>query len=342
MRSIDETAKWPLRAARRLGLLAVGVLLVTVPGCERSPTTPETPEARFLGKAAPRTTVVEVRAVREGGQHLFDLSVDQIPSGWTTLRFDNQAPVHHFGFVSKVPEFVTLDQYHQEITLPFQNFLDVVFLERDPSFPDAGFEFAEWFGDIVFLGGPGLTAPGRISQTTLNLEPGNYIIECYMKSPGGFFHSVDRMLAQLTVTEEPSGAPEPRGTLEMTLLNPENGGIQAADEVRPGKQTVSVHFAEQTVHGNLVGNDVHLVRLDDGTDLAELAAWMNWAVPAGLTAPAPAEFLGGAHDMAVGQTAYFTVLLRPGTYAWIAEVDDPDEKSMLKTFSVPFGRATGR
>lgn len=333
-------ARPSLRNNSRIGPVVTGLLVLTV-GCEKTPTTP-TPEAH-LGKAVPQTNVVEVAAVHEGGQHLFELSVDEIPSGWTTLRFENRAPVHHFVFASKVPEFVTLEQYHNEITLVFQNFMDS-FLSRPPSFPAAGFELPEWFPDVQFVGGPGLTAPGQTSRTSLLLEPGNYIIECYMKTPNKVFHSVDRMLAQLTVTEGSSGASEPRSTLEMTLSNPENGGIQAPEEVRPGKHSVAIHFAEQMTHaGSLTGNDVHLVRLEGGTDLGELAAWMNWVAPDGLVVPtAPAEFVGGAQDMQAGETAYFTVLLKPGRYAWIAEVDDPASKGMLRTFTVPFGVPTGR
>lgn len=340
MYDMTDGTLWPDRHAGRLVPLAVGLLLVTV-GCGEAPTTP-TPEARFIGKAVPQTTVVEVAAVHEGGQHLFELSTDEIPSGWTTLRFENRAHVAHFGLVNEVPEFVTVEDYHNELTLVFQNFMDS-FLSRPPSFPDAGFGLPEWFADLQFVGGAGITAPGRTSQTTLFLEPGNYIIECYMKTPGSFFHSVDKMIARLIVTEESSGAPDPRATLEMTLSNPASGGIQVPEEIRPGKHSLAVRFAEQTVHGNLAPNDVHLVRLDEGTDIGELAAWMDWTAPDGLIVPtAPAEFLGGVQEMPAGETAYLTVLLKPGRYAWIAEVDDPDTKDMLKTFTVPFGRTTGR
>lgn len=38
--------------------------------------------------------------------------------------------------------------------------------------------------------------------------------------------------------------------------------------------------------------------------------------------------------MPAGNTAYITVNLEPGNYAWVAEVPNPKEKNMLKTFSV--------
>ena len=75
------------------------------------------------------------------------------------------------------------------------------------------------------------------------------------------------------------------------------------------------------------------MRLEDDTDLAALGDWMNWI--SGLQTPAPAEFLGGTHEMPAGKTAYFSALLTPGRYALIAEVPDPAAKGMLLTFSIP-------
>lgn len=320
---------------RKLLMFSVpALLLAPLGGCEQTPTTPDAD--LFMGKAVPKTTVVEVTAISESGEHVFELSTDEVPAGWTTFRFHNTAGVTHFAFATRVDDDVTLEQYRDEVTLPFQNLYDEFFLLRAHTFPGLGNDPTATF-DTQFMGGPGLTAPGSTSQTTLHLEAGKYIIECYVKTPGNVFHAARGMLAELTVTETPSGAPEPKGTLQMTIRNPENGGIQVAEQVRPGKHTVAVHFAEQTVHGNFVGNDVHLVRLN-GTDLTDLAHWMDWRPPDGLVTPAPAEFLGGAHELSAGETAYFTVNLKPGAYAWIAEVDDPDAKGMLRTFTVPFGK----
>ena len=57
---------------------------------------------------------------------------------------------------------------------------------------EAGAEFAklpEWFGEVQFLGGSGIISPGVTSMTTLYLESGYYVFECYMKMKGGIFHS---------------------------------------------------------------------------------------------------------------------------------------------------------
>ncbi|MDH3285831.1 MAG: hypothetical protein OEQ13_13950, partial [Acidobacteriota bacterium] len=178
---------------------------------------------------------------------------------------------------------------------------------------------------------------GRTAETTVHLEPGVYLLECYVKT-GGVFHSYSSspssygMVHELVVTDEASTAPEPSATLEITLSG--ERGIEVEGELVPGAHTVAVRFEDQKVHENFVGHDVHLVRLEEDSDLEELAAWMDWTRPNDLETPAPAEFLGGTHEMPPGGTAYFNVRLEPGRYAWIAEVTSPLEKGMLKTFTV--------
>ncbi|GMQ81782.1 MAG: hypothetical protein BMS9Abin05_1218 [Rhodothermia bacterium] len=61
---------------------------------------------------------------------------------------------------------------------------------------------------------------------------------------------------------------------------------------------------------------------------------MNWGQPLGSQTPSTVEFLVGTHEMPAGSTAYFTVILEPGRYAWISEVPSPDTKGMLKTVTV--------
>ena len=52
----------------------------------------------------------------------------------------------------------------------------------------------------------------------------------------------------------------------------------------------------------------------------------------GLGEPAPATFVGGVHEMPAGYTAFFTVDLEPGRYAWIAE--SGAARGMVEEFTV--------
>ena len=263
----------------------------------------------------------------------FDLR-DVIPSGWTTVRYHNRSSFTHFFVIEKMPEGRTVEDSRREVVPVFQAAWNLI----EAGDAAAGFaEFSnlpEWFSEIVFTGGPGLIAPGGTAETTLYLEPGTYVIECYVKAPDGTFHTTMGMLRGLVVTEDASGGREPRAAYDVRISN---SGMELEGTPRPGLRTFAVHFDEQMTHEHFLGHDVHLVRLADNTDLDEVAAWMNWATVGALTTPAPAEFLGGTQEMPAGNTAYFTALLTPGRYALVAEVPDPIGKNMLKTFVVPAG-----
>jgi hypothetical protein len=262
----------------------------------------------------------------------------EIPSGWTTIRFNNQSAMVHFAMVERVPDGYGVQDQQELIAPVFQDGLDLLMAgEVDAAMERFG-ELPAWFGEIVFLGGPGLTAAGRTSEATVYLEPGTYLLECYVKTDG-IFHSfnpdpeVGGMVHGFTVTADSSRAPEPEASVQVTVSG--ESGIEMEGPLAPGEQIVAVVFEDQTTHENFVGSDLHLARLDEDTDLEALAEWMDWTRPGGLETPAPVVFIGGTNEMPAGTTTYVTVDLEPGRYAWVSEVSDPSSKGMLKTFVVP-------
>jgi hypothetical protein len=279
------------------------------------------------------TNVVDVTAIGLK----FEGTPDEIPAGWTTFRLHNASNMAHFAVINQMPEGKGVEDHQAEVAPVFQEGMDLLNQgETDAAMAKFG-ELPAWFGDVVYMGGPGFVSPGRTAQMTVYLEPGTYMLECYVKT-GGIFHSYNSvpdeygMVHGFTVTEETTDAQAPEPTLELSISS--ESGIEAEDTVSPGYHTVAVNFTDQSVYGHFLGHDVQLVRLEQDTDLDTLATWMDWTQPTGLETPAPAEFIGGTQDMPAGETAYFSVLLRPGRYAWIAEVPDPAGKNMLKTFSV--------
>jgi hypothetical protein len=267
----------------------------------------------------------------------------EIPSGWTTIRFNNQSAMVHFAMVERVPDGYGVQDQQELIAPVFQDGLDLLMAgEVDAAMERFG-ELPAWFGEIVFLGGPGLTAAGRTSEATVYLEPGTYLLECYVKTDG-IFHSfnpdpeVGGMVHGFTVTADSSRAPEPEASVHVTVSS--ESGIEMGEPLAPGEQIVAIEFEDQTTHENFVGSDLHLARVDEDTDLEALAEWMDWTRPGGLETPAPVVFIGGTNEMPAGTTTYVTVDLEPGRYAWVSEVTDPRSKGMLKTFVVPGERAS--
>lgn len=262
---------------------------------------------------------------------------DRVPSGWLTFRVHNSSPMVHFAVVEKLPPGISIAEQQKEAAPVFQQGMDLLSQGETEAAQMKFAELPEWFSRVQYLGGPGLTSGGKTSQTTLRLEPGTYLLECYVKT-NGRFHSYNPlpgqygMVHEFIVTGEPSAVREPEATLDLTIST--DGGIIAPAHIKPGRQTFAIHFTDQKVYANFAGHDVHLARITKDTDLDQLENWMDWTRPHGLETPAPVTFLGGSNEMPAGNTAYYTVSLQPGRYAWIAEVPAAREKGMLKTFEV--------
>lgn len=257
---------------------------------------------------------------------------NEIPSGWTTFRYSNVSPVTHFMLFDKLPVVDGRQITYTDFGQIGPIFGDAMNLINEGKAESGFAEFSRlpsWFSEIIFSGGVGMVSPGETAQTTIFLEAGIYVLECYVKT-NGIFHP---MTKQVIVKESSLNHTPPVATQSLSISR--QGGIQMPAKVEVGLQTIAVHFKDQGPHEHFLGHDVHLVKLEEDTDLEKLNSWMTWTTPDGLNTPAPVKFLGGAQEMPAGGTAYITLDLKPGNYAWIAEVPDPDSKNMLKIFTVP-------
>jgi hypothetical protein len=255
---------------------------------------------------------------------------DTIPSGWTTFRFNNEGHAHHFFFLTLLPENVAYQQYIGELIPPFAETMDSLTAGMDKASAAAmlGGMLPEWYASVKTMGGAGIIQPGKSEETTIKLEPGTYVMECYVKTPEGKFHSELGMIRPIFVTNEKSETKEP-GEVNMDI-SLYNNKIETRGKMASGLNRVAVHFKEHPQYG--LGNDIHVVKLTDETNMDSVINWMNWMNIGGLQTPAPANFYGGTQEMPVGYTSYFTVNLQSGTYAFISEtaVDD----NLVKVFKV--------
>jgi hypothetical protein len=276
------------------------------------------------GEVSPESAVVEVVATDFAFQ-----APDSIPAGWTTLRLRNQGAQTHFVVLDHLPDGRTLDDFAAAAGMAFDsvwNGLQRGTLEKADVAPLLGNLLPEWFAEVRQTGGVGLLAPGEQATATMQLEPGTYILECYVKAPDGTFHTALGMARQLTVSERQSAAGPPTAEFEVTFAD---GAMTAPAAIAAGRQTVAVHY--RLAAEVLLANDVHVARLPEGIDADSVVPWMDWMNVAGLRAPAPVSFLGGVQEMPAGSTAYFTVELTPGRYIWISENAG---NGMVQTFTV--------
>jgi hypothetical protein len=295
----------PLRpTAVLLGLL----LAASLGACQSPDRRGEAPDAR---------TVVDVRTT----DYAFRGVPDSIPSGWTTFRVDNDGQHVHLLELARLPEGVTAPDWRE-------GFATIRALTRQLragtiDTTDLVARRPDWVGAAHGTGGLGYLSPGRTARLTTRLAPGTYALTCYVRTAEGRRHWELGMERALTVTADSTGAAPPAADLTLRLSGYE---IRADDALRAGPQTIAVHFGGPTPTEAPL-QDVHLARLSGDESLDTLAAWANG--PAG---PAPADFLGGTIAMGAGNTAYLTVEVRPGRYAWVSHASE--EKGMMRTFAV--------
>jgi hypothetical protein len=240
------------------------------------------------------------------------------PSGWVELRFDNQGKEPHFLIIWDLPDGKTFGDYHSEVAKPFEQFYAKYRsgeLDQAMFFEQLIAAIPEWFYSAVPKGGPGFTAPGHTSKTTIYLEPGdNYVMECYVRAmtQDDSFHGSHGMLRPLIVSEEASGMEPPEADVEISLSSFE---LAVSGDLSAGSHTARVQVAD-TPEG-FIRHNVHLAKLEGEMTATEVAPWLNWVDA--MLPPAPAVFLGGAGQTVAGRESYLTFDLEPGRYTWVSE-----------------------
>ena len=257
--------------------------------------------------------IVEIKAV----EYAF-AAPDTIPSGWTTFRMENHGKEEHFMLINPLSEGVGISNILEaaEMIQGIHDQYDRGEINKEEVYEILGNSLGEPTKEVRYRGGPGFLTMGHTVEATAFLEPGRYLIECYMRTPEGVQHNTLGMIRELTVTDETTDTKAPEADFGITLTNDE---IRVNEELEQGTYTFAVHFEEHPV--GYIGNDVHLIRLENDTEMDQVARWMDVFEKGGLMSPAPVEFLGGINEMPAGHTAYFTVNLQPGKYAWVAELD---------------------
>ncbi len=255
------------------------------------------------------SSMVEIIAL----DYAFD-APNEVPSGWTTFRFLNEGEEPHFF----VPQIVTGGRSYENVVREiYPELTEIWYAYRDGeiSFDEASVKIGEHYPEdwgYEYRGGSGILASGLTTEVTLYLEPGSYVLECYVKTENGEYHADEGMVRELIVTDEQSTIQPPEPDIEIILRDFE---MTIDGEFTPGRHTVAVHAAEG------YGQNVHLARLESDADAGAVAEWMHWFHIDGLQVPAPATFVGGMHALQVGATGYFTVDIEPGRYVFVSGFD---------------------
>ena len=310
-------------------ILLLSLLILTFASCkpkEKNSTAEEPPAAKIsplkMGEVSIMTKSMEF------------FTSDTLYSGWNTLQYENQSPEVHFVLLDLYPQGKTIVDTKAEILPPFDEGMKLI-MEGDMDNAVAAFgKLPEWFQQIKFMGGTGFISPKHTAKSTVYLEPGRYMMECYVKMFNGEWHTSHGMLKEIIVKEESTNLQPPVSTATLEISSTD--GIVLRDSLTAGKQIIRTNFLDQKVWEHFVGHDVNLVQYEEGANLDSLLQWLNWMNPDGLKTPAPEgfTFLGGMNNLPGGSYGFFEADLVPGNYVLISEVPEANEKGLLYKFSI--------
>jgi len=169
---------------------------------------------------------------------------------------------------------------------------------------------------LVSVGGPNAAAPGGSVEATLNLEAGNYILACFIPSPGSDTpHMMKGMIKPLTVAGGVSQAggtfvEEPKAEIHLDV---KDYGFVFSKPLTAGKHVIHVMNDGPQEH------EVIFVKLNPGKHIADVVKYVETDKMKG---PPPSAIVDGMSGLAKGRTGTFTANLTPGTYGLFCMAPD--------------------
>jgi hypothetical protein len=219
---------------------------------------------------------------------------ETIEGGWTTLEFRNTGREPHEFALAKLGAGKTMADVQRYLSDPQS--------QQQPP-PD-------WVE--IRPGIPTLDA-GEEAALTQELEPGRYLLLCFLDAPDGKSHIEHGMVRTFEVEGDAGAeAPDPDVTLML-------GGNLATPKLEAGERTLELRN-----DGDAPGS-VFLTAFEAGKTEKDLTRWEE----SGMQGPAPARFLGGAIDVPPHSSVYYRVTLEKGrTYTLL-----DDERGIQRTFT---------
>jgi uncharacterized cupredoxin-like copper-binding protein len=229
-----------------------------------------------------------------------------ISAGQTTFRLVNDGKELHHLTVVKLAKGKTLADFQ------------AAFKAMKPGTPPP-----TW---ITEVGGPNAAVPGGTIEATLTLEAGNYVLMCFIPSPGETMpHAMKGMMRALTVA--PAGGVTQAGAAFAETPKPDvhlvlkDYGFAFSKPLTAGKHVIHVMNEGPQTH------EAVFIKLMPGKHVSDFGKWAE----TGMKGPPPAMPVDGMADLGKGLTAIFPANITPGKYALLCFVPDAkDGKSHLE------------
>ena len=212
----------------------------------------------------------------------------QVRPGVTTMRLVNNGTEMHHAQLVRLEEGKTM--------------ADVAKALKNPGPPPS------W---VKFVGGPNAVTPGKASESTSILSPGNYVYICFIPSSDGVMHAAKGMVKPFTVSTD-TGATKAELPASVTTIKMLDYDYQLSQPLTPGRHTIRVENTGPQPH------ELALLKMAPGKTVADFAAWDK----GGMKGPPPAEPIGGVVALDKGGDATFTADLTAGDYALMCFIPD--------------------
>ncbi|HYW96968.1 MAG TPA: hypothetical protein VE870_15335, partial [Bacteroidales bacterium] len=116
----------------------------------------------------------------------------EIPSGWITFVLDNSKATHvHELSISKIPDGISYQEYMEKFVGSWEKILKELQdgeIDQSGIYPLEKELLPSWAGQVEYLTSRGLVSPGMKDEKTVYLEPGQYALECWVKTADGKIH----------------------------------------------------------------------------------------------------------------------------------------------------------
>jgi hypothetical protein len=247
---------------------------------------------------------------------------DTIPSGYVKITLQNNGAVEHQAQFARVNDGKTVDEVMGALKSGQQD---------------------QALSMVTLTGGPNTIAPGQSTSVIDKLDPGDYLVLCFVTTPQGVPHLALGMIKHVTVTESNNQAPEPQADAEVSL---KDFTITVPSNIPAGS-----HLWKVTNDGP-ESHEMALLRVAEGVPPQAIISGMEQAAASPAAGPAtaspsaspagapPVTAAGGMGALAPGTSGWTYVNLQPGNYIAICFVPDPKtgkphfELGMVTSFTV--------
>lgn len=267
--------------------LAAIVALVTVGACSAK----EEPKTAAVDSTAASTAVVTAPNVVNitASEYKFEAPAD-VPAGMTTFTLTNSGKEIHHAALIKLDSGKTMNELMASMKA------------MKPGTPPPG-----W---VIAAGGTNAAAPTMSSSLTMNLQPGNYVLACFVPDAKGVPHVMSGMAKALSVTPNATAnTAEPTSDVTVTLSDYK---FDFSTPLTAGKHTLKIETAPGQPH------EFTFFQLAPGKTAADLTKYIE----TGMKGPPPGMPLGGVAALGSGNPVFYTVDLKPGDYAIVCFLDD--------------------